>query len=436
MNNKLGEIMDKYNFGDSKLFLAPRIPQDKLTNAIRAYAPMMTPEEVFLLLDETIFGKADDGILLGRAGLAAHALFGDPEFIKLEQIREIEARGRVCRVNSGKFYEVVYFSAKYMPDFCAMLREMVEFLRGNAEAPGSAKMAGLEAEEAAPGETELIKLKKANELALIKELWGQKSYFLAGMLIWLSKACQKDYFPNFLHKFETTWPSSTQKFYEHAWAKDTELELNEKMMVRAFQLAQALVQQAFLLSKHLIGESDKYSIVSFLTLSDHVIHEFLVYIMLKGCLYIKECFSGDLEKAGFIIYLYAMVVLKERILEPYYKFHIAKTKSPGLRGLAEQMDFEEFGEGMIAARKNRYEMRGGEARHYLLYQLIEALEPSNILPAPFLDGESLAGDSASFVDIFSSKAGTITGFIQSEAGEAFIEKLDSNIIKIIDIAFG
>jgi len=428
----LRKIFEQYDFGDSKLYLAPRIPKDKLANAIRAYAPKMSPEEVYLLLDDTIFGKADDGLLLGRAGLAAHAIFGGLEFIKLEHIREIEARGAVCCVNSDKFYDAVQFSSKYIPDLCAMLMEMVEVLRGNAASPGSAKMAEFEGEEATPGETDPLKRKKANEFKIAKELLVQNSYFFAGMLIWLSKNCDKDYFPNFLHKFDSFWRrNSTKKFYVNAWAKNFELELDEKMMNVAFQLAQALVQQAFLFSKLLIGESDKYSIVSFLAVRDDVILELLFYIMFKGGIYIKECFSENPENVGVLIYF---LVLKERILEPYYQFDGGKTKSPGTRSIADKMDSEELWELRISNRKKTYAMMRGKARRYLRDQIGGALEPFNILPTHLWDGEkSLDGDSANFLDIFSSKVETITEFIQSEAGEAFIEKLDSNIIKIIDI---
>lgn len=45
------------------LYVAPSIPEDKLRNAIKDFAPSMAPEDVVALYDATLLGTARDGAL-------------------------------------------------------------------------------------------------------------------------------------------------------------------------------------------------------------------------------------------------------------------------------------------------------------------------------------------------------------------------------------
>lgn len=47
-----------------KIFFKPNIPPKKLANAIKAYAPHVSEEDVYILADETFWGKADNGLLV------------------------------------------------------------------------------------------------------------------------------------------------------------------------------------------------------------------------------------------------------------------------------------------------------------------------------------------------------------------------------------
>lgn len=49
---------------DSKIYTAPNIPKKKASSAIKSYARNVDIEDILLLYDDTVFGSANDGIIL------------------------------------------------------------------------------------------------------------------------------------------------------------------------------------------------------------------------------------------------------------------------------------------------------------------------------------------------------------------------------------
>jgi len=61
----LEEIQKILNgFTDKFLFVGKTIPPNKVNNAIKSYAPQVSPEDVLILYDNTFFRTAKDGFLL------------------------------------------------------------------------------------------------------------------------------------------------------------------------------------------------------------------------------------------------------------------------------------------------------------------------------------------------------------------------------------
>ena len=77
--------LDEYT--DKNLFVGT-IPPKKLNNAIATYAPKVSPEDVLLLYDDTVFGSAKEGLLL-----TADAVYwrrdGEPERLRFAEIRKV-----------------------------------------------------------------------------------------------------------------------------------------------------------------------------------------------------------------------------------------------------------------------------------------------------------------------------------------------------------
>lgn len=75
-------------FTDPQVFLAGRIPTDKLTNALATYAKNVAPEDVLLLYDNTVLGGAKDGLLLTNDGLHFKGILFS-KFIRYADVREV-----------------------------------------------------------------------------------------------------------------------------------------------------------------------------------------------------------------------------------------------------------------------------------------------------------------------------------------------------------
>ena len=101
-------ILSKYEFSskaNGNVYLKPNIPDKKLRNAITTYAMGTKAEDVFLLLDDTAFGSAKDGLLFSRAGLYLHAAFSEPRFIALSDICEVKTEKRKLFINGDLAFE-------------------------------------------------------------------------------------------------------------------------------------------------------------------------------------------------------------------------------------------------------------------------------------------------------------------------------------------
>jgi hypothetical protein len=83
---------------DSHLYLGEAIPADKLANAIGSYAPGVSPKDVLLFFDNTVFGGAKDGLLLTGKAVYWHNISSKPGQIKYADIEAV-----LSRVSDGIF---------------------------------------------------------------------------------------------------------------------------------------------------------------------------------------------------------------------------------------------------------------------------------------------------------------------------------------------
>ena len=65
MNAQFAEKVRSYSskFPETRFLFSPTIPQKKVRNAIKSYAPDVSESEVLLLLDTTVFGSAKERII-------------------------------------------------------------------------------------------------------------------------------------------------------------------------------------------------------------------------------------------------------------------------------------------------------------------------------------------------------------------------------------
>jgi len=91
MNDQIVDKVQSYatKFTNPNFRFTPDIPQKKIRNAIKAYAPDASESEVLLLLDTTVFGSAKNGLLLTGDALYTHSILEKPSKVALKDINTI-----------------------------------------------------------------------------------------------------------------------------------------------------------------------------------------------------------------------------------------------------------------------------------------------------------------------------------------------------------
>lgn len=97
MSLQFSEFYQGYNSSNlhngDKLFFKPNIPPKKLANAIKAYAPHVKEEDVYILADNTVFGKADNGMLITNIEIITKEQFENAKKIPLCEMRNFTFGG-------------------------------------------------------------------------------------------------------------------------------------------------------------------------------------------------------------------------------------------------------------------------------------------------------------------------------------------------------
>ena len=77
------------NFVDSRIYLAPNIPIDRVRSAFSSYARCGDARNILLLYDNTLWGNAKDGLCLTPDSIYYHN-FGASGCVPYQQIGEIQ----------------------------------------------------------------------------------------------------------------------------------------------------------------------------------------------------------------------------------------------------------------------------------------------------------------------------------------------------------
>ena len=102
------EAVARHGLGikDSKIWFAPNIPANKLQGASRSYAQSVSPGEVLMLVDNTIWGGCGDGMLITRDRLYAHDMASSAKVMSISEIKTVNVVGAFAPelfINGSKF---------------------------------------------------------------------------------------------------------------------------------------------------------------------------------------------------------------------------------------------------------------------------------------------------------------------------------------------
>ena len=106
---KLKALFDDHSLliSDERIFVKGKIPVKKLRNAVKSYAPNVSMENVLVLIDDTAFGGAKEGLIVARDGLYSKELFASPKSVKLQDVKKLVLRDKSLEINNDEFISFV-----------------------------------------------------------------------------------------------------------------------------------------------------------------------------------------------------------------------------------------------------------------------------------------------------------------------------------------
>ena len=123
--------LDKKSFmrSESSIYLHPNIPMKKLVNAIASYANYVNPMDVMVLIDETLFGSAKEGMLLTQDHLYFKGFLEDGKCFDLfDEIDEIETiTGKEILINGHKVITFTQPPQQAIKEFCDLINDYIGF---------------------------------------------------------------------------------------------------------------------------------------------------------------------------------------------------------------------------------------------------------------------------------------------------------------------
>lgn len=99
---------------EQDIYTAPNIPEKKLKNAIRSFAPGIKAEDVLLLADDTVLGSAENGLLLTKDALYGKEIWEKPKKISLFRNTAVSVKeSKTLCINNYEFISLTCLKDKY-----------------------------------------------------------------------------------------------------------------------------------------------------------------------------------------------------------------------------------------------------------------------------------------------------------------------------------
>ncbi len=114
--------------GLERVYVRPHIPQKKLSAALESYGANMSADEVLVLIDDTLFGGAKEGVLMGESKLAIKMVFDSPRLFFWRHLDSLAVEKSDLFVNSRKVGAFTQVGEKELGKFFSVINEAL----GNA----------------------------------------------------------------------------------------------------------------------------------------------------------------------------------------------------------------------------------------------------------------------------------------------------------------
>ena len=128
MDHYIAEVVRTHSsrINDYSIYFAPDIKKKKMRKAIKSYAQGVEPEDILMLIDNTVFGSAKKGLLLTSESLYGYSMFSDPKKIDLREIETVifdPLDLSALKVNGKDFFQPTGPQEKSMLLVAEMLRD-------------------------------------------------------------------------------------------------------------------------------------------------------------------------------------------------------------------------------------------------------------------------------------------------------------------------
>lgn len=104
--SSLREALEGLEFSNEpfeRVFVAPHIPRKKLLGALDSYGEGLRTQDVVVLIDDTVFGGAREGVLITEAQIRGKAKFESVDTRLLGCLTQITAHGAHVRIHGEPF---------------------------------------------------------------------------------------------------------------------------------------------------------------------------------------------------------------------------------------------------------------------------------------------------------------------------------------------
>ena len=125
----LREALEGLEFSNEpfeRVFMAPHIPNKKLQGALDSYGERLRAQDVVVLIDDTVFGGAREGVLITETQIRCKAKFEQAEIRLLGCLSEITAHGTRIRIHGEPF---ITLSALNADDLRRLFETLSEHLK-------------------------------------------------------------------------------------------------------------------------------------------------------------------------------------------------------------------------------------------------------------------------------------------------------------------
>lgn len=116
--------------GSEKIFFAPNIPLKKINGAMQSIARWASPGEIAILVDDTVFGGAKEGVFFTDEWMVVKEIMTDPSPYQLKDIVTIGAEGRKVYVNSIEIVTLNIPEKRELSLLFSAVHEYIQALKG------------------------------------------------------------------------------------------------------------------------------------------------------------------------------------------------------------------------------------------------------------------------------------------------------------------